>query len=541
MLRRDLAGEPYYYRLVTNNHSMSANGLRDQRYMALFALWPEIVHPAPRKALLICYGIGTTARALARDPRLESIDIVDISQDILRMSRVIFPDPRLDPTLRSPRPPARGGRAVFPAGRRPAGTTSSPPNRRRRCSPGVENLYSREYFRLVADRLPTAAWPLTGCRCTSSRPRDAHAIVRAFLDAFPQASLWTGAGLDWMLVGVKGPGRPSPPEDFLRPWGEPGPARELAAIGLERPERLGATFIADGSGCALWVGDAAPLTDNFPKRLSDREQDLRDDLDAYGAFMNDPDAGGNFAGSPVIRRLWPETLRRDTAAWFPRQRVLNEILSTQFLLNLVPRLHAGLADPTVVNAVFWQLRSDGFVAPAILARHPGAPPTDEGVCLCLAQQAILRGNFKAAETLFGLAEQARPASVYTALRIYLRLRLGDEPGAAGLVPAFRAQLGPGERPGGEAFLRWVHGVFPPPPGDGAPRNKFGFPADSHPAGPAHRIAPAGQAPGGYSQQRMPANGPSAARAAKYPSPAARSRTVQSASGAASGAGDLSAG
>jgi len=217
------------------------------------------------------------------------------------------------------------------------------------------------------------------------------------------------------------------------------------------------------------VGDAAPLTDNFPRRLSDRETDLRADLDAYRQFMNAPEAAANFEESPVVRRLWPEALRRDTAAWFPRQRALNEIMSAQFLLNLVPRLHSGLGDPTVVNAVFWQLRSDGFAAPAILARHPGAPPTEEGVCLCLAQQAILRGNFKAAEALFGLADQARPASVYTAMRIYLRLRLGDRAGADALLPAFRAQLGPAERPGGEACLRWAYGLFPPAGGTGASR------------------------------------------------------------------------
>ncbi len=467
VLRRDLAGEPYYYRLVTNNHSMSANGMRDRRYMELFALWPGIVHPAPRKALLICYGIGTTARALVRDPRLESIDVVDISRDILAMSRVIFPDPRRNPTL-DPRVRlhVEDGRFFLQAAavRYDIITAEPPPP----LFAGVDRLYSREYFRLMADRLAEGGVATYWLPVYQLPARDARTIVRAFLEAFPQASLWTGAGLDWMLVGVKGPGRPASPAAFLRPWGEAGFAGELAAIGLERPECLGATFIADGERLRAWVGGAAPLADNFPRRLSDREADLRTDLDAYRQFMNAPEAAANFAGSPLIRRLWPDDLRRDTVAWFPRQRILNEIMSVQFLLNLFPRLQAGMSDPAVVNAVFWQLRSDGYLAPAILARHPGAPPTEEGVCLCLAQQAILRGNFRAAEALFGLADRARPASVYTAMRIYLRLRLGDQAGAAALVPDFRARLGPAERPGGEAYLEWVHRAFPPG-GAGGPR------------------------------------------------------------------------
>ena len=37
LLRRDLFGEPYYYRLLTNDFSMSATNPRNQRYMRLFA------------------------------------------------------------------------------------------------------------------------------------------------------------------------------------------------------------------------------------------------------------------------------------------------------------------------------------------------------------------------------------------------------------------------------------------------------------------------------------------------------------------------
>src|SRR5439155_1024669 len=40
LLRRDLFGEPYYYRLLTNDFSMSATNPRNQRYMRLFAYLP---------------------------------------------------------------------------------------------------------------------------------------------------------------------------------------------------------------------------------------------------------------------------------------------------------------------------------------------------------------------------------------------------------------------------------------------------------------------------------------------------------------------
>jgi spermidine synthase len=68
LLRRDLFGEPYYYRLLTNNFSMSATNPNNQRYMRLFAYLPLALRPEAEDVLLICYGCGVTADALLHGP-----------------------------------------------------------------------------------------------------------------------------------------------------------------------------------------------------------------------------------------------------------------------------------------------------------------------------------------------------------------------------------------------------------------------------------------------------------------------------------------
>jgi spermidine synthase len=78
-LRKDLWGEPVFHRLVTNGFSMSSSHFSSARYMQLFVYWPIAVRPEAKRALLISYGVGRTARALADTRSLESIDIVDIS------------------------------------------------------------------------------------------------------------------------------------------------------------------------------------------------------------------------------------------------------------------------------------------------------------------------------------------------------------------------------------------------------------------------------------------------------------------------------
>jgi spermidine synthase len=52
-LREDLLGEPYRYRMLTNNFSMSGTSIPSRRYMKYFVYWPVAVNPALRDALLI--------------------------------------------------------------------------------------------------------------------------------------------------------------------------------------------------------------------------------------------------------------------------------------------------------------------------------------------------------------------------------------------------------------------------------------------------------------------------------------------------------
>src|SRR5437588_5521730 len=86
LLRRDLFGEPYYYRLVTNAYSMSGTLPRSQRYMRLFAYLPLALRPDAENALLICYGVGVTADAFTRHTRLKHLDVVDTSREVFDLA-----------------------------------------------------------------------------------------------------------------------------------------------------------------------------------------------------------------------------------------------------------------------------------------------------------------------------------------------------------------------------------------------------------------------------------------------------------------------
>ena len=103
LLRRDLFGEPYYYRLLTNAFSMSATNPHNQRYMRLFAYLPLAFRPESEDVLLICYGCGVTADALLHGPNVRRMDVVDISKEVFALadfySGINYSNPLRDPRV----------------------------------------------------------------------------------------------------------------------------------------------------------------------------------------------------------------------------------------------------------------------------------------------------------------------------------------------------------------------------------------------------------------------------------------------------------
>jgi len=341
-MRRDLPTEPPVFRLVTNGFSMSGTTLASRRYMSLYAWWPAAVHPDLRRALLISYGVGVTARALTSLPSLERIDVVDISRDVLEMSRIAQPadmDPLAD----------RRVRIHVEDGRQYLQTTSArydlitgeppPPH-----AAGVVNLYTLEYFRLMRSRLSPGGIVTYWLPVEQLLDGDTKAILSAFCGAFPDCSLWAGSGLDWMLAGTNGTLAPVLEEQFSRPWNDLRLRPALADVGVELPEQLGALFIGDANYVRQLSGGEPPLVDDFPQRImADQLQETAAVPRAYyRRVMDARDARHRFAASPFVARLWPAALRQRTLDCFEWQYQIDEGFKT--LSFWQPPSTAGLSE-----------------------------------------------------------------------------------------------------------------------------------------------------------------------------------------------------
>lgn len=315
-------GRPLYRAMFMNSVSMADTEFQSRRYMKLYVYLPMAVHPDPKRALLICYGIGNTAKAMTDSDRLHSIDVVDISRDVLETSHEIFPDederPLLDPRVRTH---VEDGRYFLQTteARFDLITAEPPPP----TSAGIVNLYTREYFELMRDRLAHGGiatyWlPLHALSEVSTK-----AILRAFCDAFEDCSLWNAIGTQLMMVGTRNARGPVSESQFNRQWLEPGVGDEMRRLGFERPEQLGALFIGDAEYLDALTAGSRPLIDDDPKLVEATVESPAEAEQLIRSFRDVSAARQRFESSPLIARLWPERLRTASLPYFGVQNIIN--------------------------------------------------------------------------------------------------------------------------------------------------------------------------------------------------------------------------
>jgi spermidine synthase len=414
-LREEAFGEPVAHRMLTNSHSMSSTVTRDARYMKLFVYWPVAVHPAPRSALLIGYGVGVTAKALTDTAALETIDVIDTSRDILEMNRHVYPDPA-DYPLNDPRVKIHiedGRYFLQTTDRRFDIITGEPPPPN---LAGVVSLYSAEYFALVRDRLNEGGIATYWLPVHNLSQRDSKVISRAFCSVFDDCTLWTGAGLDWMLVGTRNATGPVSAEHFARQWEDPIVGPEIRALGFESPEQLGALFMG-GREFLLSISEGVePLTDRYPKRLSET---LVVSKEQFLPWMNTNDARRRFEQDPLVTRLWPPSMRRAALAHFSGQKAYNRILN--FIvdpMDHLPEIHRWITTTSLETAPLWYLGSDSNHQRAA-ARAWAAGRSSPAIHFHLGASALVRREFAEAVTHFQFAGEGDPhAELSRLLEVY---------------------------------------------------------------------------------------------------------------------------
>jgi predicted membrane-bound spermidine synthase len=254
-----LLGVPVNQRLMTNFFSMSGVNMQSNRYMRLMAHIPLLLREEPRRAAVIAFGVGNTARAIAEHP-VETIDVVDISPDILRLSSYfstanheVLADPRTEVHVND------GRNFLLGSDRRYDLVTFEPPPPDQS---DVVGLYTKEYYELVRSRLTPEGLMTQWLPICITGNRTNLSAIKSALEVFPHVSLWTGA-LEELIICAGSEPIELHPEAVNRRIRVRGLAPALAEIGVDGGEALLATFLGgDREWLERMTASVPPVTDD---------------------------------------------------------------------------------------------------------------------------------------------------------------------------------------------------------------------------------------------------------------------------------------
>ncbi len=215
---------------------------------------PMLLHPRPRRALVIGLGGGVTAGAVATHPT--TVDVIELAESVVAAAH-LFSVPNAN-VLQQPNVRVRveDGRNHLSLTRRRYDVVTA--DLIQPVHAGAGNLYSREYFTLARSVLRDGGLMLQWV----GHRDEVHykLIMRTFLDVFPHATLWSGGTL---MVGSTAPLRISR-DDVERRLAGSDMRFALARVGLDSFEALMQRYTAGPEEMRAFVGPGPMLTDDRP-------------------------------------------------------------------------------------------------------------------------------------------------------------------------------------------------------------------------------------------------------------------------------------
>jgi len=245
---------------VRVNGKVDASNGPDMPTQVLLGHLGALLHPQPRRALIVGLASGVTVGAVAQHP-LEVIDVAELEPAMVHAARFFEKENRramADPRVRLV---AGDGRHVLAAAAQPYDLVISEPS-----NPwiaGIASLFTRDFYEIARQRLSDRGVFVQWLQGYGIFTRDMQMVVRTMQGVFPHVSVWTASAGDFVLVATPEALRVDLDSIERRMAASPGLREDLEHYGWSRGD-LAFRFFLGEEGARRFAAGAPLNTDDRP-------------------------------------------------------------------------------------------------------------------------------------------------------------------------------------------------------------------------------------------------------------------------------------
>jgi spermidine synthase len=391
--------------LNINGITTAIRNYMDMQVHRMLSHLPMLIHPDPQTALVVGFGMGSTPWGVTQYP-LEQVDVVELLRSEKKaapyfsdINHNVLSNPKLNFI--------EGDGRNYLLGTRKRYDVISFNAIHPRFS---ANLYTKDFYELCRDRLSETGVICAWLTQNSMTEDEFRSLVRAFVEVFPNATLWFNNPEHYCLIGTIQPTQIDI-DDWQRRMSEPGVNADLKDSNLDDPYVLLSRYMLGPDELAAYIEGAPLNTDNHPLVEFSRESKEQERIVVENIIAAMPEPGDITKAVEIINSGTAQGSAERLSAYFRGARLLLEgeidywyPVPENELTYLLPYRKAvaeieyrrALTECPENQDIREQLRiSDHSEAIAISARD--ARPTDAGPWTELSRIHMERGDFDEAQ------------------------------------------------------------------------------------------------------------------------------------------------
>jgi spermidine synthase len=309
--------------LNINGHNTAYTSLKDQIVNRMLGYIPYMVHPQPKQALVIGFGLGFTVESLIQS-EIDTVDVAEICSGVIKSG--LFMNSWNNAALKHPKVHTYledGRELLFRAKTKYDIITSNAIHPRL-----SNNIYTQDFYELCKNRMNKG-----GIMCQWAPPNwinevEFKAQLKAFVNVFKYSQLWYINEYTIMLVGSEEPIDINY-QLISERFKDPKIKADLLNINMTEPFEFVSQFSMERNEIMKYCQDAPSNTDDYPIIEFSKTVNLAPDTSALQFIYDKPDIYENIDfGKQISDTAKNELLRKMTILSLTRKRIVKETIES---------------------------------------------------------------------------------------------------------------------------------------------------------------------------------------------------------------------